>query len=286
VRRVAKGTAVELKRMPTPTDVPTVADLYLPPLVGKLAEKKVGLVLVTGIGRSGRSRTIAAMVDHVNRTYAKRIVTLEEPILYLHRRQQSVVEQRQVALDVPDFSSGLDQALQDTPEVLAVSEFLDAQTVATALAAAEHSLIVGRVMSGNPREAIQKLVSLFPPREQPRIRSRLIANLAGVVWLTRLDPASGEVPVPGAAVLVVDGTVRAALANDALLETVNERFEVTSANSWSLGSSVELLHKDGKITEAMFVKYRTQAAGGKATAAAFRAGSSRAPIARSRVSGR
>lgn len=258
VKRLARGSAVELKRMPT--TVPTIEDLYLPPLVGELAGRQTGLVLITGIGRSGRSRTMAAMVNHVNRTRPNRIITVEEPILYVHRRERSVVEQHQVALDVPDFPSGLDQAMQDTPNVLAVSDLSDPETVATAMAAAEHSLIFGRVVSASPRDALQKLVSLFPSREQERVRSLVIANLAGIVALTGLESASGRDPVAGAAVLLVDQDVRASLANDPSLESVNERFEVDSPVSCSLRRSIELLHRHGKITDAVLARYRARMA--------------------------
>jgi twitching motility protein PilT len=256
VKRLARGPAVELKRMPT--TVPTIEDLYLPPLVGELAGRRTGLVLITGIGRSGRSRTMAAMVNRVNRTRPNRIITLEEPILYVHKREQSVIEQRQVALDIPDFASGLDQAVQDTPDFLAVSELSDPETVATALAAAEHSLIVGRVVSASPREALLKLVSFFPAGEQERVRSSVIANLAGIVSLTGLEPASGREPVAGAAVLMFDEDVRAALISDPSLESINERFEIDTPVSYSLRSSIEELYRHGKVNEAVVTRYRTR----------------------------
>jgi twitching motility protein PilT len=258
VKRVAKGTVIELKRMPT--TIPTIEDLYLPPLVGELAGRQTGLVLVTGIGRSGRSRTMAALVDQVNRTRPDRIITLEEPILYLHRRNHSIIEQRQIALDVVDFASGLDQALQDTPEMLTMSELSDPETVATALAAAEHSLIVGRVTSASPREAIQKLVSFFPVREQEGIRSSVIANLAGVVASTGLESTRGRDPVAGTSVLLVDEEVRASLRNDPLFERFNERFEFDTPMSHSLRSSVETLYKHGKVAESMVTRHRVRSA--------------------------
>jgi twitching motility protein PilT len=264
VKRQARGPALEFRRMPTV--VPTIEDLYLPDLVGKLAERQKGLVLITGIGRSGRSRTMAAMIDRVNRTRSNRIITLEEPILYLHRREQSVVEQRQVALDVPDFPSGLDQAVQDTPEVLAVSDLSDPKTVATALAASEHSLVVGRVSSASPREAVEQLVSYFPQSERARAQSSLIANIAGIVSQTRLDPASGGDPVGGAAVLVFDESVRASLANDPFLESLNQRFEVDTPTSSSTRTSIEALYREGIVTSLVREQYLTRVANSKTLA--------------------
>jgi twitching motility protein PilT len=258
VKRAAKGPTVELKRMPT--GVPTIEDLFLPPHVGELAKKPTGLVLVTGIGRSGRSRTMAAIVDRVNHTRPHRIITLEEPILYLHRRNQSIVEQRQIAVDVEDFASGLDQALQDSPEVLSVSELSDPETVATTLGAARHSLIFGRVTSASPREAVQKLVSFFPPHEQERVRSSVIANLAGIVALTGVEAASGRDPVAATSVLLVDEEVRAELQNDPLFERINERFEIDTARSHSLRASIEVLHEHGKVSESVVAKYRARTA--------------------------
>jgi len=258
VKRLAAGAAVELRKMPT--DVPTIEDLYLPSLVGHFAGLKSGLVLVTGIGRSGRSRTLAAIVDRVNRTRQNRIITLEEPILYLHQRRQSVVEQRQIAIDVPDFASALDQALQDNPEVLAVSDLSDRETLATALAAAEHSLIFGRVTSANPVEAVRKLTGFFPPHEQDKVRSLLAANLAGVVALVRLEVPRGHHPVSAAGAINADEHIRRLLVDPELTHHLDERFEVDSSTSNSFRASVLELHKHGKISESVAAKYRTRAA--------------------------
>jgi Tfp pilus assembly pilus retraction ATPase PilT len=151
--------------------------------------------------------------------------------------------------------------VQDTPDVLAVTELSDPETVATALAAAEHSLIVGRVVSATPWDAVQKLVSLFPPREQERVRSSVIANLAGIVALTGLESTNGRDPVAGAAVLLVDKDVRASFANDPSLESMNERFEVDSPVSCSLRTSIEVLHRHGKIKDEVMARYLARMAG-------------------------
>jgi twitching motility protein PilT len=258
VKRVGRRPAVELKRMPS--TVPTIEDLYLPPLVGDMAEQRTGLVLITGSSRSGRSRTMAAFVNQVNRTRPDRIITLEEPILYLHRRHQSIVEQRQIAVDVPDFASGVEQAVQDTADVLTVSDFTDREAVATALAAAEHSLVVGRVSSRSPGEAIEKLVSLFPPNEREEIRSAVVGNLRGMVALTGMEPPSGREPVAAASAIFVDKELQESFLENSSVESINSLFEVDTSSTQSLRTSVAKLYERHKITTSVAEKYDVRAA--------------------------
>lgn len=256
VKRVGGSPRVELKRMPA--NVPTIENLYLPPLVGDLAEKNTGLVLLTGIGRSGRSRAMAAMVDRVNRTRANRIVTLEEPILYVHKTQRSIIEQRQVALDVRDIASGLEQALEDSAEVLAVSELADKESVARALAAAEHSLIIARVTAADPAGALRRMVGFFPAEEQERIRIQIVSNLSGVVALAGLEPQRGYDPVAAAAVVLVDSGLRTTLIDDPHFERFNIRFEIDTPTTQSLATSIAELQKFDQISESTAEKYRWQ----------------------------
>jgi twitching motility protein PilT len=253
VKRVGGNPTVELKRMPA--NVPTIEDLYLPPLVGELLKRNTGVVLITGIGRSGRSRAMAAMVDRVNRTRTNRIVTLEDPILYVHERQQSIVEQRQVALDVPDILSGLDQALEDSAEVLAVSELADKEMVERALAAADHSLIVARVTAADPASALRRMVGFFPSEEQEHIRTKLMSNLTGVVALAGLEPQRGQDPVAAASVVLVDGSIRASLIEDPQFERFNARFEMDTPTTHSLATTVGELRQHDQISESTAAKY-------------------------------
>lgn len=217
-------------------------------------------MLITGVGRSGRSRTVAAIVDEVNRTRTNRIVSLEDPILYVHKTQQSIVEQRQIALDVPDIASGLDQALQDSAEVLAVSELADKETVARALAAAEHSLIVARVTAADPAGALRRMVGFFPTEEQERTRIQIVSNLLGVVALAGLEPQRGCDPVAAAAVVLVDGSFRTSLLEDSQFERFNARFEIDTPTTQSLSTSIVELQKHNQISASAAEKYRWRVA--------------------------
>ncbi len=197
-----------------PFDVPTVDKLGLPPIVSKIAEAERGLVVVTGPAGSGKSSTIAAMISQINATSNKHIVTLENPIEFLHRDVQSSVTQREVGVDTDGLAVGVRAALRQDADVIFVSELLDHDVVNAAMQAAEMgSLVISSMHTGDATSTISRIVSMFPPEEQELTRLRLADNLHAVVFQRLLPRADGEGRVPVAEVVVCTPEIRSVVKN-------------------------------------------------------------------------
>jgi twitching motility protein PilT len=165
-----------------PARVPTFADLNLPEGVARLAEEQRGLVLVTGATGSGKTTTLAAVVDHINRTRQQHVVTIEDPIEVLHPDRLSIVSQREVGLDTASFGEALRRALRQDPDVILIGELRDAETAQTALQAAESGhLVLSTMHTVDTAETIGRMIEFFPPAKQQQIRSILAGVLKGVV---------------------------------------------------------------------------------------------------------
>jgi twitching motility protein PilT len=165
-----------------PTSVPSIDDLDLPPILKKVADEERGLVLVTGTTGSGKSTTLAAMVNHINHTRATHIMTVEDPIEYLHRDHLSIVNQREVAVDTSSFAHALRSALRQDPDVLLVGEMRDLETVETALLAAETGhLVFSTLHTLDAPESINRMVAVFPPHQQRQVRLQLASVLKAVI---------------------------------------------------------------------------------------------------------
>src|SRR5438128_476413 len=165
-----------------PKRVPNFGDLSLPPGVQKLAEEHRGLVLVTGATGSGKTTTLAAVIDHINRTRRQHIVTIEDPIEILHPDHQSIVSQREVGLDTASFGEALRRALRQDPDVILIGELRDAETAQTALQAAESGhLVLSTMHTVDAAETVGRMIEFFPHAKQQQIRSILAGVLKGVV---------------------------------------------------------------------------------------------------------
>jgi len=174
-----------------PTKVPHFHDLYLPPGVERLAEERRGLVLVTGATGSGKTTTLAAMIDHINRSRKQHIVTIEDPIEILHSDHSCIVNQREIGLDTTDFMQALRRALRQDPDVILIGELRDAETAQTALQAAESGhLVLSTLHTVDAAETIGRIVEFFPETKQQMIRSVMAGVLRGVIsqrLLPRVD---------------------------------------------------------------------------------------------------
>lgn len=165
-----------------PGAVPSLDELGLPPVLGELALRPSGLILVTGPAGSGRSTTLAAMIRHINENRAAHIITVEDPIEYLHPHQRGLVNQREVGHDATSFADGLRAALRQDPDVIMVGELPDLETTATALAAAEAGrLVLAALRTAGVPQAVERVVDVFPPHQQQQARVQLAATLQGVV---------------------------------------------------------------------------------------------------------
>jgi twitching motility protein PilT len=180
-----------------PFEIKTFDQLNLPPIVSKLCEKPRGLILVTGPTGSGKSTTLAAMIDRINSSRHEHIITIEDPIEFLHRDKKGFVNQREVEVDTPTFGSALRASLRQDPDVILVGEMRDLETIQTALHAAETGhMVFSTLHTLDAVETINRIISVFPPPEQKQIRLQLAATLRAVISqrLVKRSDATGRVP--------------------------------------------------------------------------------------------
>jgi len=165
-----------------PTKIRALDELYLPKIVEQVCEMPRGLILVTGVTGSGKSTTLAAMVDRINSTRAEHIITIEDPIEFLHRDKKGYVNQREVEVDTPSFGAALRASLRQDPDVILVGEMRDLETIGTALHAAETGhMVFSTLHTLDAVETINRIIAIFPPPEQKQIRLQLAATLKAVV---------------------------------------------------------------------------------------------------------
>ena len=192
-----------------PFEVPTFDKLRLPPILAKVAEAERGMVLVTGVTGSGKSSTMAALVNHINRHDNRHILTLENPIEFLHHDIRSSVTQREIGSDTESFKMGLRAALRQDPDVIMIGEMRDAETVDTAMKAAETGhLLVSTLHTPDAQSTILRIMAMFPPDEQDVVRIRLAESLHSVISQRLLPRADGKGRVVAAEVLIVTPAVR------------------------------------------------------------------------------
>jgi twitching motility protein PilT len=192
-----------------PPEVPPFEKLSLPNTVLKLADEMRGLVLVTGVTGSGKSTTLAAMIDYINQTQACHIVTIEDPIEYAFRDKRSVINQRELGFDTKSFSKALRAALRQDPDVILVGEMRDLETVEIALTAAETGhLVLSTLHTVDAVETVHRVISVFPPHQQAQIRLQLAGILRGVVSQRLVPRADGKGMVPAVEILVSTARVR------------------------------------------------------------------------------
>jgi twitching motility protein PilT len=197
-----------------PFTIRSVADLNLPPVITELAEEERGIVLLTGTTGSGKSTTLAAMVDHINQTRAKHIVTIEDPIEYLHRDKNSIINQREVGLDTASFQRALRRVLRQDPDVILIGEMRDEETVHTALSAAETGhLVLSTVHTVDATESINRLLDFFPPHQQQQARAMIAGVLKGVVSQRLVPTVAGDGRVAVCEVLRMTGRVKDLITN-------------------------------------------------------------------------
>lgn len=205
VFRHLDGVAAALR--PIRERLPTLAELNLPESLLDLVSFTGGLVLVTGTSGSGKSTTLSALIDHLNRTQARHVITIEDPIEYQHREIQCLIHQREVGSDVESFSSGLRAALRENPDVILLGELRDLDTITAALTAAETGhLVLGTLHSGSASSAVSRLVDVFPGHQQQLIRIQLASSLKAVVS-QRLVPTRNKGVIPAIEKLVVTPAV-------------------------------------------------------------------------------
>jgi twitching motility protein PilT len=231
--------------------VPTLAELRLPPSLVHLVEHRTGLVLFTGPTGSGKSTTLAALLEHLNRTRAAHIVTLEEPIEHVYRSHRSIIHQREVGEHVESFASGLRAALRENPDVLLVGEMRDPETIRMALTAAQTGhLVLSTLHSGHSVMAIERILDAFPEGEQSHVRQELAVSLRHVV-AQRLVPATGGGRLPVLEILTVNHAV-AAQIRDGRTHMVATQLETGAEDGMvPMARSLASLVRSGEITRSV-----------------------------------
>ncbi|MGA2469336.1 MAG: PilT/PilU family type 4a pilus ATPase [Solirubrobacteraceae bacterium] len=191
-----------------PHRIRTIEELMLPPVITELAEETRGIILATGTTGSGKSTTLAAMIDHINRTRAAHIVTIEDPIEFVHEDHLSMISQREVGLDTASFKRALRRVLRQDPDVILIGEMRDEETVATAISAAETGhLVFSTIHTVDAAESINRMLDFFPTHQHKQVRSMLAGTLKGVVS-QRLLPAAVGGRIAACEVLRMTGRVR------------------------------------------------------------------------------
>ena len=235
--------------------IPSADELGIPDAVRNLADKKRGLVIVTGATGSGKSTTLAALVDIINKKYSKHIITLEDPIEYLHRHDKSMVTQRELGLDSLSYSSALRAALRQDPDVILLGEMRDLETISTAITAAETGhLVFSTLHTNDAASTIDRIIDVFPPHQQQQIRIQLANVLKGVVAQQLLPKADGTGRIAAFEVM---------LGNHAISNLIREgkTFQIPGIMQTSkkdgmvvMDDAIVELFKEGRITRDAALK--------------------------------
>jgi twitching motility protein PilT len=176
-----------------PTKIASLEQLGIPPVVKELGHLRSGLVLVTGPTGSGKSTTLAALLDYINTNFRRHIITIEEPIEFVHRNKKSIITQREVHVQTPSFAEGLRAALRQDADIVLVGEMRDLETISLALTAAETGLLVfGTLHTNNARKTVDRIIDVFPSEQQSQVRTMLAASLKGVVAQLLMKKVDGK----------------------------------------------------------------------------------------------
>ena len=242
-----------------PARVPPLEELNLPEVVVEFAELQQGLVLVTGETGSGKSTTLASMVDHMNDRFKYHVITLEDPIEYMLESRLCTVEQREVGEDVPDFRHGLRHILRQDPDVILIGEMRDLETISTALTAAETGhLVLSTLHTNDAASTVERIIDMFPAAQQNQVRSMVANTLRGVVC-QRLFPRVDEAGmIPATEVLVSTPAVRNCIRENRIFEIPNI-IETNRALGMALfDESLKRLYFNGKISRQDALTYARQ----------------------------
>ena len=192
-----------------PMRIPTIEELHLPDVLKKISMEPRGLILVTGTTGSGKSTTLASMMDNINTNKTEHIMTIEDPIEYLHRDKRSIVNQREIGNDTESFSKALRAALRQDPDVILVGEMRDFETIQTALTAAETGhLVLSTLHTIDATETINRIISVFPPYQHKQVRMQLASVLKAIISMRLVPKIDGKGRVPAVEVLIATAMIK------------------------------------------------------------------------------
>jgi twitching motility protein PilT len=241
-----------------PFGVKTIEQLHLPKVVESIAMEQRGLVLVTGTTGSGKSTTLAAMIDHINSNRTCHIMTIEDPIEFLIRDRRSLVNQREIGVDTQSFSFALRAALRQDPDVILVGEMRDFETIETALTAAETGhLVMSTLHTLDATETINRIISVFPPYQQKQVRLQLASILRAVISQRLVPRADGKGRVPALEVLVTTARVRECIADKDRTKEIHDAIAkgFTTYGMQTFDQSLMQLVKGGLVTYEEALKH-------------------------------
>jgi twitching motility protein PilT len=234
-----------------PARILTLRELMLPPVLERIAEERRGLVLCTGTTGSGKSTTLASMVDFINSSRTEHVVTIEDPIEFLHRDKRSLVNQREIDVDTRTFSGALRSALRQDPDVILVGEMRDYETIETALLAAETGhLVFSTLHTLDATETINRIISIFPPHHQKQIRIQLGQVLKAVISMRLVPRADGIGRVPAVEVMIITPYIRECIENKEKTKFIREQIALGTSQygMQTFDQSLFSLYKSGLIT--------------------------------------
>src|SRR5499433_1280197 len=234
-----------------PTKIRVLDELYLPKIIEKICDEARGLVLVTGVTGSGKSTTLAAMIDRVNSLRPEHIITIEDPIEFLHRDKRGFVNQREVEVDTPSFASALRASLRQDPDVILVGEMRDLETISTALHAAETGhMVFSTLHTLDAVETINRIIAVFPPPEQKQIRLQLAAVLRAIISQRLVKRCDAEGRVPAVEVMINTAYIRECILVPEKTRAVRDAIAVGTSQygMQNFDQSLYDLYQQGLIT--------------------------------------
>ncbi len=252
-----RGTKAAVLRV-IPTRLRTMEELQLPPIIKTFCERPRGLILVTGPTGSGKSTTLAAMIDHINNTREEHIITIEDPIEFVHKNKKSLVNQRQVGTDTDSFSQALKSALRQDPDVVLIGEMRDLETISTAITTAETGhLVLATLHTTGAAQTIDRIIDVFPPEQQQQIRMQVGSNIEGIVSQTLIPRAAGRGRVAAYEILVPTNAMRTLIRDGkthqmpAAIQTGKNLGMMTLEQSLAELVKKNIITKEAAFTKAM-----------------------------------
>lgn len=233
-----------------PTRIPSLDELQLPAILKKIVEKPQGLVLLTGPTGSGKSTTLASMIQYMNQTMRKHIITLEDPIEYLHKHQNCIIDQREVGFDTNNFANGLRAALRQDPDTILVGEMRDLETIQTAITAAETGhLVFGTLHTSSAPTTIDRIIDVFEPAQQPQVRIQLANVLVSIISQRLIPTVDKKGRKAATEVLVNNSAVANLIRNEKIHQIINVMQTSKAQGMHTLESSIKELLAEGAITK-------------------------------------
>lgn len=239
-----------------PTKIPTIEDLQLPEVLKKITTKPQGLVLVTGPTGSGKSTTLASMIDYMNRNMKKHIITLEDPIEYLHKHNYCIIDQREVGSDTQSFANGLRASLRQDPDVILVGEMRDLETISTAITAAETGhLVFGTLHTSSAPSTIDRIIDVFPPNQQAQVRIQLASVLVAIISQRLFPTVDKKGRRAATEILINNSAIANLIRNEKIHQIANIMQTSRSLGMHTIDMDIKQLVSSGIISKEVAEPY-------------------------------